>query len=56
MTVKFEKMSVEEEDQVIVNAGHMKYSVKQLKEEMSNSDSDFGRKLNKVKAVLDEYY
>lgn len=51
---KFEKLTLDSEDNTKICAGHSTFSIKQLEDEIS-SDSEIGRKLREVEVELEKY-
>lgn len=51
---KFQKLSRDSEDKTIIMAGHHKFTINQLEEEIK-ADSEIGRKLKSVEKELDKY-
>lgn len=55
MANKFEKLSRDEPDKTIIMAGHTRFSIQNLEDEIK-ADSEIGRKLKSVEKILDEKY
>lgn len=53
--VIFEKLARDEEDKTTIMAGHVKYSIKQLEDEMIDPKSEIGRKLRNMEKELEKY-
>ena len=51
---KFEKMSRDSESNTIIMAGHAKFTIQELEEEIK-ANSEVGRKLKSIEKELDKY-
>jgi hypothetical protein len=51
---KFVKLSRDEEEKTIIMAGHDKFTIHQLEDEIK-ADSEIGRKLKSVEKELEKY-
>ncbi len=51
---RFEKLSRDEEKKTMIMAGHAKFTIEQLEEEI-RADSEVGRKLKSVEKELEKY-
>jgi hypothetical protein len=51
---KFEKLSLDKEENTVIMAGHAKFTVKELEDEIK-ADSEIGRKLKSIEKELEKY-
>ncbi len=51
---KFEKLSRDEEKKTVIMAGHAKFTIEELEEEIK-ANSEVGRKLKSIEKELDKY-
>jgi hypothetical protein len=54
-TMKFKKLSRDEEKNTKIMAGHVSFSVEQLENEMKDDKSEVGRKLKSIEKELEDY-
>lgn len=54
MTNKFEKLSRDREDDTLICAGHVQFTISQLEDEI-RADSEIGKKLRSVEKELEKY-
>jgi hypothetical protein len=51
---KYEKLSRDDENKTIIEAGHASFTIEQLEHEMK-MESDVGKKLKSIEKELEEY-
>jgi putative AlgH/UPF0301 family transcriptional regulator len=54
-TMKFKKLSRDEEKNTKIMAGHVSFSVEQLEKEITDNNSDIGKKLRSIEVELENY-
>lgn len=52
---KFEKLSLDNPENTKIMAGFAEFTIQQLESEITNPNSEIGRKLKSVEAELDKY-
>ena len=52
---KFEKLSLDTQDNTKIMAGFTEFTIQQLEDEIDNPNSEIGRKLRSVEAELEKY-
>ncbi len=52
---KFEKLSLDTQENTKIMAGFTEFTIQQLEDEIDNPNSEIGRKLRSVEAELEKY-
>lgn len=52
---KFEKLSLDTQENTTIQAGYAQFTIQQLEDEIDNPNSEIGRKLRSVEAGLEKY-
>jgi len=52
---KFEKLSLDTQDNTKIMAGFTEFTIQQLEDEIDNPNSEIGKKLRSVEAELEKY-